>query len=673
MRQNFQAVAFWAASMRTDHLGKVNARFIAPDSLTRYRVYAVACTDRQFGLNETGFRVHLPLMIESALPRFGRVGDQLVAKAMVHNQTDTHRTVVVSLKTDECIQAVSNKSPTLTLAPQSTIAVRIPVRFVKVGRARLVWEVLEKGNDGLRDSRESWIDIRHVTPLRKAVYFIRANGDIPDLLAELDSGIRNGDGELEVSVSNSSMAEMGAASEYLLDYPHGCAEQTSSRLLPWLLLEDYKDILPRLNQKQELQKTNPVEHGVNRLLSMQTHGGGLSYWPNGPADGFASSYAGMVLAIAKKRGKLVPQAALDRLGEYLTRLVKKPVQEAEGWGLHCLALYTLALMDKSMPAYHEQAFVQRRELPSDAISLLTAAVSEAGGATEMLDELRQTKATNKKAFGYYGNMNQQIAMRLLAERSGPNAAKLVDRLSKTARQGHWGSTFANAWVILAMTNYDQENSGIRPLNAVIEFSGEEKKIFLDSSQRLVLFKHKNKTGPMKLRYGGGKGELLFVKVRAFTRSKVDRMRTVSKGMSLERSYKVIRADGVISSDDSDFQVGDLVRVELRINLAESGVHHLALEDGLPACLEPVFGDLKSQQSSIDLRNSWFIDHYELRKDRAVFYANYVAKGVHRFEYLARVRAEGVAFIPSAKVEAMYNPDIFALSGGGTMVTRSDND
>ena len=673
VRQNFQAVAFWAASMRTDHLGKVNARFIAPDSLTRYRVIAVACTDRQFGLDETGFRVHLPLMIESALPRFGRVGDQLVAKAMVHNQTDTHRTVVVSLKTDECIQAVSNKSPTLTLAPQSTIAVRIPVRFVQVGRARSVWEVREKGNDGLNDSRESWIDIRHVTPLRKAVYFIRANGDIPDLLAELDSGIRNGDGELEVSVSNSSMAEMGAASEYLLDYPHGCAEQTSSRLLPWLLLEDYKDILPRLNQRQEHQKTNPVEHGVNRLLSMQAHDGGLSYWPNGPADGFASSYAGMVLAIAKKRGKLVPQAALDRLGEYLTRLVKKPVQKDEGWGLHCLALYTLALMDRSMPAYHEQAFVQRRGLPSDAISLLAAAVSEAGGANEMLDELRQTKATNKNAFGYYGNMNQQIAMRLLAERSGPNAAKLVDRLSQTARQGHWGSTFANAWVILAMTNYDQENSGIGPMNAVIEFSGEEKKIFLDSSQRLVLFKQKNKTGPMKLRYDGGKGKSLFVKVRALTRSKVDRMRAVSKGMALERSYKVIRADGVISSDDSDFQVGDLVRVELRVNLAERGVHYLALEDGLPACLEPVFGDLKSQQSSNDLRNSWFIDHYELRKDRAVFYANYLGKGVHRFEYLARVRAEGVAFIPPAKVEAMYNPDIFALSGGGTMVTRSVND
>ena len=101
-------------------------------------------------------------------------------------------------------------------------------------------------------------------------------------------------------------------------------------------------------------------------------------------------------------------------------------------------------------------------------------------------------------------------------------------------------------------------------------------------------------------------------------------------MALERSYKVIRADGVISSDDSDLQVGDLVRVGLRINVQESGLHYLALEDGLPACLEPVFGDLKSQQSSIDLRNSWFIDHYELRKDRAVFYANYLSKGVHHF-------------------------------------------
>mgnify|MGYP001291034674 CR=1 FL=1 len=673
MRQNFQAVAFWAATLHTDNSGNVRARFVAPDNLTRYRIFAIACTDRQFGVGEAGFRVHLPLMIESALPRFGRVGDELVAKAMVHNQTDTHRTVIVSLKTDDYIQALSQTSPSLTLAPQSTIAVNVPIRFAHVGRSRSEWELREQGVNVVRDSRESWIDIRHVAPLRKAVYFVRANGNIPDLLKQLDSDIRNGEGELEVSVSNSSMAEMGPASEYLLDYPHGCAEQTSSRLLPWLLLEEHRDILPLLNQSQNLKKSNPVEHGVNRLLSMQTHNGGLSYWPNGVADGFASSYGGMVLVLAKRKGKRVPQVALDRLGEYLVRLVKRPVNEDYDWGVHCLALYTLALMDKSMPAYHEQAFTQRRQLAPDAVSLLAAAVKETGGSSEMLNDLLKAKANGIWAFGYYGNKNQQIAMRLLAESDGPNAVKLAGQLSQAAQQGHWGSTFANAWVILAMTSYDQRDSRAGTINGIIEFAGEERKILLDSSQRMVVFRTKNQPGAMKLRHNGREGQVLFVRVSAFTRSEVDRTNSVSKGMTLERSYKVILPDGNISSRHKEPQVGDLVRVKMKINVLMDEVRYLALEDGLPSSLEPVFGNLKSQQSSIEMRNSWFIDHYELRKDRAVFYANYLSKGVHYFEYLARVRAEGIVSIPQAKVEAMYNSDIVALSSGGSMVTRSIND
>ncbi|MGY8650932.1 MAG: alpha-2-macroglobulin family protein, partial [Verrucomicrobiia bacterium] len=88
LRRKFLAVAFWNATLRTDADGRMRASFTAPDSLTRYRLFAVAHSGDRFGTVETGFRIHQPLMVESALPRFGRVGDQLTAKAMVYNQTD---------------------------------------------------------------------------------------------------------------------------------------------------------------------------------------------------------------------------------------------------------------------------------------------------------------------------------------------------------------------------------------------------------------------------------------------------------------------------------------------------------------------------------------------------------------------------------------------------------
>ena len=85
LRRNFLAVAFWNATLQTDDQGQVHARFTATDSLTRCRLFAVAHKVEQFGTGEAGFRINLPLMVESALPRFGRVGDHLTAKAMVYN------------------------------------------------------------------------------------------------------------------------------------------------------------------------------------------------------------------------------------------------------------------------------------------------------------------------------------------------------------------------------------------------------------------------------------------------------------------------------------------------------------------------------------------------------------------------------------------------------------
>jgi uncharacterized protein YfaS (alpha-2-macroglobulin family) len=43
-------------------------------------------------------------------------------------------------------------------------------------------------------------------------------------------------------------------------------------------------------------------------------------------------------------------------------------------------------------------------------------------------------------------------------------------------------------------------------------------------------------------------------------------------------------------------------------------------------------------------------------------------GVHRIEYLARVRAAGQSVAPAAKAEAMYDPDTIGLSASQLIVT-----
>ncbi|RME93200.1 MAG: hypothetical protein D6766_08620, partial [Verrucomicrobia bacterium] len=94
VRRDFAATPLWIAAIHTDAEGFARATFHAPDSLTRFRVVAVAHTaDSRFGLATQGWRVRQPLMITPATPAFARAGDRLLARALVHNQTGQARRI----------------------------------------------------------------------------------------------------------------------------------------------------------------------------------------------------------------------------------------------------------------------------------------------------------------------------------------------------------------------------------------------------------------------------------------------------------------------------------------------------------------------------------------------------------------------------------------------------
>ena len=88
LRNNFPPCAYWNAKLVTDANGKVTATCKAPDGLTRYRIVAVAAsTTSQFGTGESSFEIKKKLMIQPGLPRFANVGDKVIARAVVLNES----------------------------------------------------------------------------------------------------------------------------------------------------------------------------------------------------------------------------------------------------------------------------------------------------------------------------------------------------------------------------------------------------------------------------------------------------------------------------------------------------------------------------------------------------------------------------------------------------------
>ena len=141
-----------------------------------------------------------------------------------------------------------------------------------------------------------------------------------------------------------------------------------------------------------------------------------------------------------------------------------------------------------------------------------------------------------------------------------------------------------------------------------------------------------------------------------------------RGFSLQRRYERLDDDNQPQLA-SNLRVGDRVLVTLRLNVREPA-RYVAIDDALPSILEAVNPEFKTQETRSappgDGGDWWMSDFRELRKDRCLSFANWISPGTYTMRYVARVRAAGTVTAPSAKVEEMYHPERYGLSGSETI-------
>ena len=194
-----------------------------------------------------------------------------------------------------------------------------------------------------------------------------------------------GSTKLEVVASTTALTELKDAVGYLMGYPNGCIEQTTSTAYPLVVLQD---LLPEIGVEVSLAELKKCsEAGVKRILSFQTEGGGLSYWPGGTEPhAFATSFGLTALIAAKERGYDVPQSALNRMADYLEQTLRQgQIQEEIPHGnfadgdSRALFVMTLGRLGRPLPGYVSKLWQSRDKLTAFGLSFLGIAAAELPG------------------------------------------------------------------------------------------------------------------------------------------------------------------------------------------------------------------------------------------------------------------------------------------------------
>lgn len=690
-RKNFDPCAAWMPDIRTGSDGQFAVSFIAPDTLTRYRLIAVVHEGvSRFGTGTSEAIVNKPVMLEPSPPLFAHQGDRIRPKAILQNNSDHAGVWKVSLALDSLTGSGAVDSGNqvgvletfVELKPRSQGTVDFDVHFRNAGTAKWIWSATPQSmNDpalrrSLSDAVESTFEIRYPMPLLTETRFVtfRDQGKEHDLLEGFTQELVDGVGELELEFARSRLSEAGAAIDYLLHYPYGCLEQTTSSTIPWIAAKRLRHLAPGFQKKSESQIAEAIQAGADRLLSMQTRNGGLSYWPgNQNALPWASSYGGLGLIMCRDAGAKVPPKALNDLSSYLSGQLREisKAKTSRDFEVLSRALYVLAALGKAEPAYHAKLLERVDELSASPRGFLALAMHEAGdkGALDLL----KREPMKGMETGYWMAHRSNDAIKLLAwatiSPSSEECEQSLNRLLQSrSKRGHWRTTWCNAWALLGMGAYAEAlEKEVKEIKVTLVSSEGKEEIVIPADRashkvRLPLY------GGLKV--SASANQKVFVHATLGAKPRIAPVAPVSpSGVTVNRIYERVKSDGSTEPLE-DPRTGDLVKVTLEVSLPRDDFRYLAIDDPLPSSFQAINTDFASQAGRVKANNSWRVSHQEIRSDRVVFFSDYPGRsGKFTASYHARVTHAGDIYVPPTKVEEMYDPENYALGASTRLIVK----
>ncbi len=693
LRKDFRPVAYFNPAVITSDTGEAEVQFKLPDTTTAYRVYAVVCNEGSgFVSGQRNMVVTKEFFIEPSVPRFLIAGDRVTFPIVLHNKTKDTGDYVVTSESSRIFD-VKPVRFSGSLNPWSSAVVKATATVMsgtEEGKLRFKGE-FTADSDRFADGIERSVPIlsRYLPVFRAQMgAFTRSTEIEPKFPASLKSlgtdDLNPADFKANLMLSTTNWSKIAPGLKYLLRYPYGCVEQTSSGVIPLGALRGLAQsgAIPGITAKQ-VDKF--LTRGVERLLSMQTTSGGFSYWPRETHPSWwGTMYATFALISAREGGFEVPEKRLDKALTYLRKNLFESGRDryhGQTWTRE-LALFNLA-MDKKLDGKELAGFLENySSVGEQSKALLLLAAHRIGylSEKELVSKLKKlAPRVDPKCTGYNNSSYREIAACLLAAVEIGGAPKKADDwagllLQGLKPEGRWYSTADTGWCLLALSKYYETKKTDETVDFKVDIDyGGEKPIEVNMSDAASFTalpaSELLKAGKIKLTSHSKR--LVNYTLDLTYPDVVTDPSDLSNGFALTKKIENLNGN-------DEIRVGDVIRVTLQIDLSPSSrrywnrkYEYLALVDPVPAGIVPINSELKSEgveeEKKPDTYSSDFSNftptYFEFRDDAVRVFKNRAWGGRFRYTYLARAVAEGDFWMRGSRISLMYSPEVFGRTKG----------
>jgi hypothetical protein len=271
-----------------------------PDSITRYVILLFGCNTNQFGTCSREIVVRNPIFTTIKNPATLTYGDECDLVVTVHNTTQEALPAVIEIQTLTGITIQEDHRQSVTIAASGEASVTWRVKADQVGPASLELDTITE----TFCERSGLDQPLYVKPPNLPIELpenITLSADHP---AELIWNVAPEDvyayGELCLLPNYES--DMIVEWQHLIQYPHGCCEQTCASTLPNVIVFEYLDAKKALTPSLKDDLIHRMEAGRDRLLGYHNTDGGFSYW----GQGSTPFYTALALSVMMQLKRHIP-------------------------------------------------------------------------------------------------------------------------------------------------------------------------------------------------------------------------------------------------------------------------------------------------------------------------------------------------------------------------------
>ncbi len=668
-------VTFWSGILKTNSSGEVCYEIDIPQFSGDLRIMVVAYKDNHFGSGEKNMKVADPIVISTAVPRFLSPGDSLSMPVTMSNTTTKPITASVSIGLTGNVRISGTSSQQVTIPAnsekQATFTV---VADQKMGLAQITTTV-KAINEEFKEVID--ITVRPITSLLKVsgsgsvtggntANFKVANDFIPSTSST------------KLIVSRSPMVSFSKDLSYLIGYPHGCIEQTTSRAFPQIYVRDLMKELKQANYTA-IAPEKMVQEGVNRIYTMQTYNGGFAYWPGHyESNWWGTAYATHFLIEAKKAGYDVQASVIDKAISYLKDKVKEKGQytywyynSSDARQSRVIAakeifysLYVMSLQnqqDLSVMNYYKS---NTSMLALDSRYLLAATYlrmgDQASYRTLLPSSFEGEKSINSFSGSYYSYIRDMaISLDVMVENDPTNSqiGMMAKHLSEQLKNKYYLNTQETSFALIALGKIARKNAGS---NVTADIKSNNASIGSYTSG--VFMNTKNQSNNTISIVAKGTGTLYYSwEAEGLSSTGV----VVEEDKFIVARRQFMDRYGVPITNNT-FKQNDLVVIRLSVQAKEnSTVENIVLTDMLPAGFEIENPRLNDYSEVSWIKNNSTPEYFDIRDDRINMFVT-ATNTTRYYYYMVRAVSVGKFKLGPVSADAMYNGEYHSYNGAGSI-------